>query len=151
MVALAGDQWRSSDGKSAADRYQGETSFPPVLDALPNLSTESSSSRIRLGLDLTLLNKIADSLGTHKLTLFVPVPRKAVRVNPGASPGDEPFINKPIAVCPATDEAQASGIGVVMPLQPQNGSEYFMKIRKRVTEAEGRLRPKAGNRTPKPV
>lgn len=147
MIALAGDHWRSSDGKSVEDRYQGESSFPSFLDVLPNFNTQPESSHIRLGVDLTLLNKVADSLGTNKVTLFIPLPRKV----PGAYPGNEPFVNKPIAVCPATEEADASGIGVVMPLLPKNGTGYFMRIRKQVAQAEARLASKANARTIKNV
>lgn len=146
MVALAVDQWRSSDGKSIEDKYKGETNFPPMVDVLPDFNTQSESSHLRLGIDLALLDKVSMSLGTSKLTLFIPIPRKAT----GGATG-ESYVNKPIAVCPATDEEGVRGIGVVMPLQPRNGKEYFMKVRKLVSDSEARLWPKAGTRTLKPV
>jgi hypothetical protein len=133
MVDLAGDQWRSSDGKSVPDDYNGESLYPQLSDVLPKISTQARSYQVRLGIDLSLLTRVAESLGTSKLTLFVSVPRKPTDDHRG-----ELFVSKAVAVCPATDESDVRGIGVVMPLQPSNGVQYYMKVRKAVADAEER-------------
>jgi len=138
MVDLADDQWRSSDGKSVPDDYAGESCYPQLSDVLPKISTQARSSQVRLGIDLDVLSKVAESLGTSKLTLFVPVPRK-----PTGESTAELFVSKAVAVCPATDESDVRGIGVVMPLQPSNGVLYYMKARKAVVDAEEHSKSKA--------
>jgi len=141
MVALAGDQWRSSDGKTVPDDYAGESCYPPVSDVLPKISNQARSSPVKLGIDLSMLSKVAESLGTSKLTLFVPIPRKPV-----GNERSEPFVNRAVAVCPATDEDKVRGVGVLMPLQPRNGAEYYMKVRQLVADAEERCKSKVTSR-----
>ncbi len=75
--------------------------------------------------------RLATALGTGKLTLLVPVPVKA-----GNAKAADAFVDKPVCVCPATDDGSAQAIGVVMPLQPQHGGGYYEKLRKAVIEAE---------------
>jgi hypothetical protein len=144
MVALAGDQWRSSDGKTVPDEYAGESCYPPVSDVLPRISNQARSSHVKLGIDLSVLSKVAESLGTSKLTLFVPIPRKPVGNERG-----ELFVTKPVAVCPANDEASVRGVGVLMPLQPVNGVSYYMKARQMVADAEERSKTKAHSKAAK--
>jgi hypothetical protein len=145
MVALAGDEWRSSDGKTAVDMYDGESCYPPVSDVLPRISNQGKPSHVKLGIDLSVLSKVAESLGTSKLTLFVPIPRKPVGNERG-----ELFVTKPVAVCPANDEHKVRGVGVLMPLQPVNGTSYYMKARQVVADAEERCKAKARSKVSKP-
>ena len=148
-VDLSGDQWRSSDGKITSDEYADDSSFPQIADVLPDLNTRNKPSHIQLGIDLALLSKVADSLGTCKLTLFIPVPDKT-REPDTASNG---YVKKPVAVCPATDEGKVRGVGVVMPLQPTNGVPFYEKVRRLVASAETRCQPVRANttRAPQPV
>lgn len=135
VVALAGGQWRSSDGQSAADQYAGENGYPSVSMVLPKMNGHAKSSQIKLGLDLEVLSKVAASLGTSKLTLFITPPRKSVSKEQGGS-----FVNKAVAVCPATDEGKVRGVGVLLPLKPENGVAYYTTIRQLVERAEERCR-----------
>lgn len=137
-VELKDDCWISSSGKTVEDNYPADTGFPPMLKVLPNFSAQPNSSHLRLGIDLALLNKVSMSLGTNKISLFIPIPRRS---NGDSSTGEQ-YVNKPVAVCPATDEDGVRGIGVVMPLQPKNGTEYFMKVRQVVSDAEARSKPR---------
>ena len=138
VVDLLNGQWQSSDGKSIPDEYSTETCFPPVADVLPNLNSRTKSTHVQLGIDLSLLSKVADSLGTTKLTLFIPIPDKTRE--PGSTDGG--YVKKPVAICPATDEGKVRGIGVVMPLQPTNGESFYTKVRRLVVDAEARCKTK---------
>jgi hypothetical protein len=149
-VELVGDKWRSSEGPSVPDEYGDQFCYPPIAEVLPKFSVRGKAPPVQLGIDLALLSKVAESLGTSKLTLFVPVP-----VKPGGDRTGDSFVKKPIAICPATDEGKVRGIGVVMPLQPVNGVPFYMKVRRLVAAAEARCKPKArtraANRQPQPV
>lgn len=139
--------WRSSEGRSA--EYRTDGSFPPVADVLPELgkvpfaesarhaerrrrkSRSAPSDHIVLGLDVDLLRKVSDALGNTKLTLFIPVP-----IANSATKAQETYVNKPVAVCPATTEGRVPGIGVVMPLVPEHGTDHYEKLRQKIVEAE---------------
>lgn len=146
-VDLGDGHWRSSDGKTAPDVHRDESVYPPIMDVLPKFGERDKAPPVQLGIDLTVLNKVSDALGTSKLTLFIPHASKTPPPAPG-SPGDPStadggFIKKPIAVCPATDEGKVRGIGVLVPLQPVNGVGFYMKVRRLVADAESRCKPKA--------
>ncbi len=67
--------------------------FPMWLSPAPH---STPAMHVALGIDIDLLRIAAESLGTTKLTLFVPVPVKDANRKP-----IETFVNKPVAVCPA--------------------------------------------------
>ena len=148
VIELLGDQWRSSDGKTEPDEYAGDSCYPALAEVLPEMTGKPFSikpgsnakgvERMWLGIDLSLLTRIAQSLGTPKLTLMVPVP-----VRPAGDQNGELYVNKPVLICPATDEDKVRGIGVLMPLQPVNGTHYYMKVRRAVADAEQCLKPRA--------
>ncbi len=148
IVELVGDQWRSSDGKCEPDQYVGEQDYPSILDVLPDIRGKSFTVKadplskelphLLLGVDLSLLTKVSQGLGTSKLSLLVPVP---VHTTNGKAGTD--YVNKPVLVCPATDEDKIRGIGVLMPLKPTNGSDYYMKTKQAVVDAEKCLKPKS--------
>ena len=62
-------------------------------------------------------------------------------VRPAGDQNGELYVNKPVLICPATDEHKVCGIGVLMPLQPVNGTHYYMKVRQVVADAEQCLKP----------
>jgi hypothetical protein len=156
---LAGDvvvqrnngHWRSSEGRFADAKTDGN--FPPIGDVLPELGrrpfAESAkraerrrksrgsvaNEHVVLGIDLDVLRRTADALGTSKLTLFIPVP-----VADGNRKPDEMHVNKPVAVCPASTDGQVPGIGVVMPLTPEHGVGQYERLRQQVVEAEKRTK-----------
>ena len=148
VIELLGDQWQSSDGKTEPDEYAGDSCYPALAEVLPEMtgkpfsikpgSNAKGEERMWLGIDLSLLTRIAQSLGTPKLTLMVPVP-----VRPAGDQNGELYVNKPVLICPATDENKVRGIGVLMPLQPVNGTHYYMKVRRVVADAEQCLKPRA--------
>jgi len=143
VVDVLNGQWQSSDGKTISDTYADDTSYPPFADVLPKFGYKDKAPPIRLGIDLVLLNKVADALGTSKLTLLLPDTDKTPA--PGA-PG-EGYVSQPVAVCPATDEGKVRGVGVVMPLKPVNGASFYTKVRRIVVDAEARCKPRASIRT----
>lgn len=151
-VRLLDGQWESLEGRIVADTQDpnGESQFPKIGDVLPVVSktpfhetpmqaerrksTDTTPSmHVVLGIDLELLRKAAESLGTMKLTLFVPVPVKEVNTKPG-----EVYVNKPVAVCPAERGAEGQGVAVVMPLTPDNGPAYYTKVRDVIVASEQR-------------
>lgn len=151
-IRLSDGQWESLDGKIAADRADaGESSFPKIGDALPVVGKQpfhettahaqqrcktdkAHSMHVTVGIDIDLLRKAAESLGTTKLTLFVPVP-----VKDSARQSREIFVDKPIAMCPANKDADSKGIAVVMPLTPENGTSHYAKLRDIVVASEQRV------------
>tara|TARA_R110002111_G_C5930798_1_gene366752 strand:- start:232 stop:804 length:573 start_codon:yes stop_codon:yes gene_type:complete len=141
VVSLAGDEWRSSGGKTVPDKYAGESGYPSVSMVLPKINGHVKTPQIKLGIDLDALSKVAASLGTSKLTLFITPSRKSVSIE-----HRESFVNKAVAVCPATDEGKVRGVGVLMPLQPVNGVSYYMKARQVVVDAEDRCKSKVTSR-----
>ncbi len=147
-VELVGGQWRCSDGKCEPDQYAGDQDYPSILDVLPEVKGKPFTTKadplskelphLLLGVDLALLTKVAQGLGTSKLSFLIPVPVHTTNGKAGTN-----YVNKPVLVCPATDDDKSRGIGVLMPLRPTNGSEYYMKTRQAVVDAENRLKPKS--------
>ena len=148
-VRLSDGRWEATDGRVAGDNPP-DISFPTLSDVLPQLGkhpfyeTKAQAEQrkvqdpapamaVVLGIDLDLLRKTADLLGTSKLTLFVPVPVKDMNQKPG-----EVFVNKPVAVCPASRTSETNGVAVVMPLTPEHGTSYYQKVRETVVAAEKR-------------
>ena len=148
IVELVGDQWCSSEGKCEPDPYAGEHDYPSILDVLPEVKSKpftvktdqlsKESPYLLLGIDLSLLTKVSHGLGISKLSLLIPVPIHTTNGKAGAN-----YVSKPVLVCPTTDEDKSRGIGVLMPLRPTNGSEYYMKTRQAVVDAEKRLKPRS--------
>ena len=149
-VRLIDGQWESLEGRIVPDSQDvgGERNYPKIGDVLPivgktpfhetkvqaerRMEKDSTPSmHVVLGIDLELLRKAAESLGTMKLTLFIPVPVKDVNKKPA-----ETFVNKPVAICPATKDTEGQGIAVVMPLTPDNGQAYYTKVREVVAASE---------------
>ena len=137
----------SSNCRTVEDKSEGG-SFPTMSDVLPvvgkqpfhettaqarqrQLNDPAPHMMVTLGIDLDLLRKAAEALGTSKLTLFVPVPIKDTNQKPS-----EVFVNKPVAVCPAVRSDQAQGISVVMPLSPEHGTAYYNKVREVIAASE---------------
>jgi len=152
-VKLVDGQWQSSEGRIAEDIEEpGDGKYPPLAEVLPGVhkrpyyETRSQAEKRRkpdgsivtphvvLAIDLAMLTKVADGLGTSKLTLMVPVPVKGPD-----TPASEVFVNKPVCVCPAENHDQAQGIGVVMPLRPERANSFYEKLRQQVVEAERRF------------
>ena len=111
-VRLIDGQWESLEGRIVPDTQDtgGERQYPQIGDVLPVVSKTpfyktavqadrrkrsdpTPSTHVVLGIDLELLRKVVESLGTMKLTLFVPVPVKDVNKKPGYT-----FVNKPVAI-----------------------------------------------------
>lgn len=156
-VRLVDNQWQSTEGKLADDRYGTDGgSFPPIADILPAAHTtpffetprhaesrrrkpnEPESMHVVLGVDIDVLRKVADGLGTTKLTCLIPVPIRHPKTKPS-----EVSVNRPLAVCPANNEAGTPGtpgIAVVMPITPGNGLGYYAKVREVVRAAETKAR-----------
>ena len=147
-IRLIDGRWESLEGRLAPDATTADISFPAMGDVLPvvgkhpyyetaaqaqqrRVSDPAASMHIVLGIDLDLLRKSSEALGATKLTLLIPVPVK----DPNQRPG-EVCVNKPVAVCPATRDPDLEGIAVVMPLAPENGTAYYMKVRETVAAAE---------------
>ncbi len=124
-VRLDHDEWRSSDGR-LSPCLESESSFPPIADVLPAVQ---GSQQVTLGIDVSLLGKVADSFGTPKLTLMITLP-----------PSHASHVNKPVAVCPADEDCPVHGVAVVMPLAAKHGVDYYTKVRKDVQLAESRLK-----------
>ena len=161
-VRLVDNQWQSSDGKHA-DEPAEEGRFPPIGDVLPVLGsrpfyeTASQAERRRAamadqtgkdtpesmhvmtGIDVAELSKIAEGLGTSKLTLYVPVP---VRRRDDRKPPEQTCANRAIAVCPAERPDKgtvvAEGIGVIMPINLERTPADYMTVREAVLKAERR-------------
>ncbi|MEX2215169.1 MAG: hypothetical protein WD768_13630 [Phycisphaeraceae bacterium] len=147
-IRLSDGRWEATDGKVAGDNPP-DIGFPTLIDVLPQVGkhpffeTKAQADQrkvhdpapamvVMLGIDLDLLRKSADALGTSKLTLFVPVPVK----DPNQKPS-EVHVNKPVAVCPAS-RSDTNGVAVVMPLTPEHGTSYYSKVRETVVAAEKR-------------
>lgn len=154
-VRLVDNQWQSTEGKLADDQYGTDGgSFPPLADILPAVHktpffetprhaesrrrkpNEPESMHITVGVDIDTLRKVADGLGTVKLTLMVPVPIRHPKVKPS-----EVCVNRPVIICPSNGEG-ARGIGVLMPHTPGPGSgpQYYEKVRDIVRRAEAQAR-----------
>lgn len=140
--------WRSSEGKVAPaveSDGQSSASFPAIGDVLPEQDLPRKRSGQHAGdaaptaiaLDLGVLKKVADALGTMKLTLLVhPLDASGTSTGNGQT-GATP---RPIGVCPASSESGVQGIGVVMPLQPEHGHAYFTAVCEQIRKAEKRQR-----------
>lgn len=150
LVDVLNGQWQSSDGKTAPDVFTPEDGYPKIADVLPKFGPRVGKPPIQLGVDVTLLNKIADALGTPKLTLFITdLDKTRPDKTPGGGPVNGGFVKKPIAVCPANDEGKVRGVGVFVPLQPVNGVRFYETVRRLVAEAEAFSKPKV--RKPAPM
>jgi len=160
-IGLVDGQWQTSEGKLAEDRYaEGEHAFPPIADVLPQVGRKPHTETVKraerrrqsgqagdaaahdyvwMAVDLDVLRKTAEGLGTSKLAMFIPVPI-------AGQPGDG-CVTKPIAISPAMKEGQTSGagagVGVVMPLTPENGPRDYEAVRQAVVEAEKRAKGKS--------
>ena len=166
-IRLLDGQWESLEGRVVLDKEGegGEQAFPKLSDVLPvvgktpfhetsvqaerrRATDPTQSIHVALGIDLELLRRAAESLGTMKLTLFVPVPVKDVNKKPA-----DVFVNKPIAVCPANKDADGQGIALVMPLSPENGPAYYAKVRDVIVASELRAlnQPKPVQQAQPPV
>jgi len=145
--------WRSTEGRLAEDEFgTGEGSFPPIADVLPAVhrrpyyETAAQAQRRReadsavesvhvvLGVDVDLLRKTADALGTSRITMFVPVPVRS----PAAKAG-ETYVNKPVPICPADGTGSATGVAVVMPLHPERANRCYEQVRRVVVESEQKV------------
>jgi hypothetical protein len=154
VVQRNNGHWRSSEGRIAdAHSRGGGGNFPPIGDVLPELGrrpfAESAkraerrrksrgavpNEHVVLGIDLDVLRRTAEAFGTSKLTLFIPVP-----VADGNRKPDELHVNKPVAICPASSEGDIAGVGVAMPLTPQNGMGHYMRLRDRIVAAEKQVK-----------
>jgi hypothetical protein len=145
IVELVGDRWTSSDDKTVPDQYAGESGYPSILEVLPELKGKPFALKpdlgskelpyLLLGIDLSVLSKVAHGLGTSKLALMVPVP---VHTDNGKAGSD--YVTKPVLVCPATDEDKVRGVGVLLPLKPANSMDYYMQSRQAVADAEKHLK-----------
>lgn len=126
--------WRSSEGKQAPP-IETDQRFPPIAEVLPAMKGNGKRAdvpgHITLGIDVSLLNRVADAFGTVNLTLFISSKNTAAKM--GAT-----YVSRAVAVCPADDEAGTHGVAVVMPLTPKHTADYYMKIRKDVLAAESR-------------
>lgn len=150
LVDVLNSQWQSSDGKTAPDVFTHDDRYPPIAEVLPKFGPRVGKSPIQLGVDVTLLTKLADALGTPKLTLFIPdTDNIHSDKTPTSGPGNGGFVKKPIAVCPANDEGKVRGVGVFVPLQPVNGVKFYETVRRLVAEAEALSKPRT--RKPAPV
>lgn len=151
VVQLVDGQWQSTEGKLAEDEFRrGDEQYPSVGEVLPAVGKrpfyetarkadarrqtdgQAESAHVVFGLDIELLRKTAEALGAGKLTFMVPVP-----VKQPDSRGPT-FVNKPILICPSSNDAGTRGIGVVMPLTPENANGYFARVRDAVIAAERR-------------
>ncbi len=119
--------WRSSNGK-LVEGIAEPKAFPSVCEVLPVLQCRGVKPHVTLGIDVTVLAKVADSLGTPKLTLMITPPENG------------PYVNRAVAVCPADDVAGVHGIAVVMPVSPKHNADYYTKVRKDVVAAEVKAR-----------
>ena len=151
-ISLVDGRWYSGNGKTAEDAGGSSNgNFPPIGDVLPAVhrnpfyeSQKRAEKRRRpdgsivtahvvVGIDLDVLGKVAAALGTAKLTFFVPVPVRSQSTKPA-----EAFVDKLICVCPSVDDGPAKGIGIVMPLRPQQAADFYEHMRHTVVESERR-------------
>ena len=149
-IQLENGQWRSSEGKTVeVPANTADARFPPLSESMPVLhkrpfyetpalakrrrqaNPKAESVHVVLGIDVDLLRRVAESLGDSKLTLFVPVPVRGPKNKP-----NENYVNKPVAICPATDDGAQQGIAVVMPLNPTLANGHYERIRQVVVESE---------------
>lgn len=120
------DGWSSSNGQSA--KPSDPQRFPDIAEALPQFSSRrDADDHLSLSVDVSLLVKITEALGTSKLNLLVPKPDAG-----------EATVSKAIAVCPATKPEGRSphGVAVLMPCTADQGVKYYRKVRRDVAAAE---------------
>lgn len=152
LVDVLNGQWQSSAGKTVPAVDEDGAGYPPIADVLPKFSPRVGKPPVQLGIDVTLLNKLADALGTPKLTLFITdLDKTNLDKTPGGGPVNGGFVKKPVAVCPANDAGKVRGVGVFMPLQPVNGVRFYETVRRLVAEAEAVSKPKAHKREAAPA
>ena len=156
-VQLVNGAWQSTEGKLATDSYgEGEGAFPPVGEVLPKVgktpahetaahaarrrrsADQPASEHVMLGIDLELLKKQAEALGTTKLMLMVPIPIRAQ----GARSA-ETGVNRPVPVMAATEEG-VDGVGLVMPLRPGKPFARYEQLRQAIVDAERHAKPTNG-------
>jgi len=142
-IQLAHGAWQSSEGR-LAPLTDGATNLPQLGDVLPKVQQVLDQDKLQtgkgikpgqpvhvmLGINVDLLRKQAEGLGTSKLLLFIEVPKGLPK------DGEAVAVNKPIAVAPAVDEGVA-GVGAVMPLTPSRDHRNYEKLREAVVDAEG--------------
>lgn len=134
-VTRTRDGWASSNGQEA--KPVPDVRFPRIAEVLPPFSPRTKANdHVSLALDVTLLVKLTEALGTSKLTLLIPQPGP-----------DEKHITKAVAVCPATKASGVTsgaggGIGVVMPLTPEQSVSYYRRVRRDVLAAESVTQPR---------
>ena len=144
LVDVLNGQWQSSDGKTAPDVFTHDDRYPPIAEVLPKFGPRVGKPAIQLGIDVTLLTRLADAFGTPKLTLFIPDSDNIHSdKTPARGNGNGGFVKKAVAVCPANDEGKVRGVGVFVPLQPVNGIRFYEQVRRLVAQAEALSRPKA--------
>lgn len=133
-VEITRHGWQSSEGRIAPEPDESESRFPPIIDVLPvvdekplALGEEQAKAvgdrRVVLALDVELLRKIAESFGTPKLSLMIPVPQER------QSPGQDAYVSQAVAICPATNSDDIEGIAVLMPVNPERSTAYYKKLR----------------------
>ena len=141
--------WVSSEGRLAeADPEAAKRPYPPVAETLPPVAPRPAHEtpaqvdqrtrkggpanvHITLGLDVDLLKKTAEALGSTKLALLVPIPVRQDR-----QPLDQVCVDKPLGVCPVEGEEPADGLGVLMPVKVEGIPTRYEKLRRRFVEAE---------------
>lgn len=142
-IQLAHGAWQSSEGR-LAPLTDGVANFPQLGEVLPKVQQVLDQDKLQrgkgikpgqpvhvmLGINVDLLRKQAEGLGTSKLLLFIEVPKGLPK------DGEAVAVNKPVAVAPAVDEGVA-GVGAVMPLTPSRDHRNYEKLREAVIDAEG--------------
>ena len=121
--------WQCSDGR-LVEKITAPKKYPSIGEVLPVVTGKGVKPHITVALDLTVLGKVADALGTPKLTLIITPPENGS------------YVNRALAVCPAGDDAGVHGVAVVMPITPKHQADYYTKVRKDVVAAENRYTPK---------
>jgi hypothetical protein len=117
-------QWQSTEGKVAPRRTDEDASFPPIGDVLPAMA----GPVVTLAVDISLLKKIADSLGTMKLALLIPLGSYRA--------GESYAVNRAIGVTGA-DQSGVKGVAAIMPVNSAPGIvEHFEAVRQQVRKAE---------------
>ena len=158
VIRLIDGHWQSAEGRIASDDCTGEKTFPPVADVLPAVGkspfcqvssparqrSKEASTHVVLGIDVGLLRKTADAFGARKLTLFIPVPVGS----PNERLADR-YVNKPVAVCPATKDTGSQGVVVVMPFAPENANGYYSRVPDVVIASEKRAVQRSAQRQSK--
>ena len=144
--------WISTEGRLAeADPDSAAKPYPPVAQTLPAVATRPAyetaaqaqqrtgkggppNMHIALGIDIDVLRKLAEGLGSTKLTLLVPIPIRPPR--PPGQRADQVCVDRPIAACPLDPDSGVEGIGVIMPIRTERAAAQYEKLRQRILQAE---------------